>query len=1095
MSDTESWNGFESDPDNIETATELSIAKRHTHDQTDDQVQSILDVTATYKSSFFHMQLDRLIKDVSYSLDHSDFHISDIKNALESSSAIGPFSAKQAITYFHDHRISIPWSKHKPDDSENYSFQFLPPKLSVVGSYATSTLVNSSRHLIVIDIDAIMPSQLFSKKDVLDYRYYQKRAFYVASLALTLKQQNYSPMYDYLHGNLLQPILVVQLAIPTGPPITLRFLPAFSPETLHLKRIALDKPGIRIDLSGAEVSEPTPFYNASVLMDSARETHSAFLIKSIKSSSEFKDAMILGKVWLKQRLLDSGIAAGGFGSFEWAMIMAALIKNSHTSVSKTLMPGFSSYQLFKATLTFISTSDLSKTPLRFSSSDSTEFANTDLSEIEGPHLYDTSTGVDILYKMSEWSYSYLKYQAEISLSLLNDSRNDHFNALFVKRYYPSFVADLPFEIPQLSPISDPRYNSQALVQSMQYYRFVVRRIYRVITRGLTDRCRSVLILPSTTTSPWSVSRSSGFDENIPADFFVGIVLSSGNNEAPLFKGPLMEEEAAARSFRGFWGEKAELRRFADSTICEAVYWPISHGKSVLIEVLSYLFQRHFEIPLRGDGSLVFRLDNINYYLPEKPTSHHIVLSNFKSIWETFEKMARTLRDLDELPLSIRSILPSNSTSSFTCLKPVEPFGTLAETPVAEGYIVFESSSRWPDELVAIQKTKTAFLITIANLLTKENPSIKACLGLENQNQPAFNNSYLDIYTPEGFILRYRVYYDLEHMFHLRLVNLSGSATERHSAEKSLAEYQKIDNLISHTREAKALSYRFSSFCQTVRLFKYWLSSHFLSSQIPEPVIELLVMNIYLNPTDGHVPGRPSSGFLALLNFLARWNWHSDPVIVQSVNDEDPTPNTYWKNYSENRMKRNSAADSTSWFVVSSSHKPSTAVFTQNGPSRVIANRINSLAKAAVSMIESENDPNVEVLFHSSPSKFNIRVDLNPWNYSKKKKSEYKNLAAVKAYDLSVDANCQPHLQLFKELKFVYKESLIWFHNELKSDQFYALWNPAYLNIMNFKVLRAANTAPIDAKVLSSVTLNKEAIAEEVKRLGADIVNAVTIQNN
>lgn len=63
-----------------------------------------------------------------------------------------------------------------------------------------------------LDVAIAMPKDLFESKDYLNYRYFYKRAFYLASLAAGIQTEKDLPIkmtYEYLHGDVLRPILVI----------------------------------------------------------------------------------------------------------------------------------------------------------------------------------------------------------------------------------------------------------------------------------------------------------------------------------------------------------------------------------------------------------------------------------------------------------------------------------------------------------------------------------------------------------------------------------------------------------------------------------------------------------------------------------------------------------------------------------------------------------------------------------------------------------------------------------------------------------------------------------------------------------------------
>ena len=79
--------------------------------------------------------------------------------------------------------------------------------------------------------------------------------------------------------------------------------------------------------------------------------------------------------------------------------MSYLMKAGGAKGANVLAAGFSNYQLFKATLQFISSRDLRKDPLIFNAQ-SNSLPPTDL-----PILMDAEHGVNLLFKMTPWSYN------------------------------------------------------------------------------------------------------------------------------------------------------------------------------------------------------------------------------------------------------------------------------------------------------------------------------------------------------------------------------------------------------------------------------------------------------------------------------------------------------------------------------------------------------------------------------------------------------------------------------------------------------------------------------------------------------------------
>lgn len=111
------------------------------------------------------------------------------------------------------HKITIPFPDPKPGSHVAYKLAYSKPSnVNVVGSYASKTMVKSES-VLSVDMVVVMPASIFQEKDYLNYRYFYKRAYYLACIAAGLHdtaQDQISLCFEYLHGNTLRPILVAK---------------------------------------------------------------------------------------------------------------------------------------------------------------------------------------------------------------------------------------------------------------------------------------------------------------------------------------------------------------------------------------------------------------------------------------------------------------------------------------------------------------------------------------------------------------------------------------------------------------------------------------------------------------------------------------------------------------------------------------------------------------------------------------------------------------------------------------------------------------------------------------------------------------------
>ena len=142
-------------------------------------------------------------------------------------------------------------------------------------------------------------------------------------------------------------------------------------------------------------------YNATIRAESATLAYHSILYASGERSEGFRNGCVLSTVWLRQRGFETGVLKGGFGAFEVACVLALLLQGGGPKGRPLLLPGYSSYQLFKALLQFLATRDLVKQSLIIG--EAADYSDKDFN-LNTPVIFDAARGLNILWKMSTWSY-------------------------------------------------------------------------------------------------------------------------------------------------------------------------------------------------------------------------------------------------------------------------------------------------------------------------------------------------------------------------------------------------------------------------------------------------------------------------------------------------------------------------------------------------------------------------------------------------------------------------------------------------------------------------------------------------------------------
>ncbi|XBW34516.1 hypothetical protein QEN19_000063 [Hanseniaspora menglaensis] len=927
--------------DEEEDEDEGSDEKLNTKNVTAKDMQVAKETAELFKSNIFKLQIDELLANVILPEKHilkMEKFLHKLYDLLQDVPEWGSEKTLAEVEdFFHDKTTAIPFCDPKPlAHNTNYKFGFLKPNaVSLVGSFALKSAIfqpNGSS----IDVAVEIPESLIEKKDFLNYRIIHKRSVYLAFLShhlnILLEENKLSRFikldYTYKNNDTLQPVLNIS-AIKEDSDMkkdklssqfnfyktkfSINILITYPENVFDNKKLLPHKNSIRISKSSEQEDEsvvPTSIYNFSVLSNCYQNHYLKYLHRTKKTTESFKDAMILARIWLSQRGFNSDIGVG-FGTFEFSILMAALLNGGGATGNKILLHGFSSYQLFKTTVKYISTMDLSeKGYLHFNSdtgsetngTTSTKYA-TDVGENGGfnnPTLLDKFTKVNIFGKMTLQSYKMLKLYSQHTLVSLNDQVKDQFEGIFlnnlVKNQLLKFDLIVDLDLSNSLNILQEKFDSKEKITSLNFENFLIKYVGDIVSKSMGERVKSFEV--ELISNAVDVGKNFSITKRRFSKKFSGckikFVLDLNESEKLVTKGPAKDEineenKTKIFDFKKFWGSKASLRRFKDGSIVYSCVWSNSSSHSVILTILKYILQQHLgeTCKISNFKELTALQDLIK--LPNVPgaKAQNITnLSNYFNLKKSFDELYKIIFQMTDLPLSVRNVQPIGTGFRYTSMLQPVPFGYSNPDFLQDVIIEFESSSKWPDEIASLEKAKAAFMLKIHDNIVENHSEYKVTFSRDENIPLNLEVITMNVYTPEGYGFRFRVLTERDEVLYLRAINNCRNDLKKELENTFLKFIQLYKNSVTHTRTIEMLSHSYPMYSPSCRLFKQWLDSHLLFSHLPEELIELIAMQPFVEQSSYFQPGSVQNGFLKILKFLSKWNWLEEPLILDLIKPED-----------------------------------------------------------------------------------------------------------------------------------------------------------------------------------------------------------------
>ena len=1020
--------------------------------------------------------------------------------------------------------VQTPFPSPRPNPAGKNTFSYAKPtEVNVVGSYAIGSALESEG-ILAVDLAVTMPASIFQNKDFLNYRYFHKRAYYLSCLADGIAQEAGASLdleYVCLHDNHLQPIILVRSKNAQSHDFDIskaqiKVILTVEDGLFPATRLMPDKICIRSPISGEQTEQKpgiaTPFYNSTLRSECCTSKY-VQMLHSISAKAEgYADSCLLGNVWLQQRGFGSGCAAGGFGPFEWACVTALLIQGIGSPGKPSFGFRLSGLQLFRGTLQFLSKEDSMNPP----------GSNSNLASLPQLHhepiFLDKPRSMNILFKTKPWTYHRLRQEAQQTLKMLNDPQVDHFQNCFISRVRaPNLHSDWQLEIPLPDAHMKTRETSDARTQADLFCSFV----FDLLRKGLSDRV-TLLNIQGISSQPWEIQHAEPLSK-LPGRMVVEIFTDPENSGRTIDRGPSAEDREVSAAFRALWGEKAELRRFNDGSIVESVVWQNSDaGQSILGQIIDHLLSMHLGSETAQQSRLHGRLHG--KFLPLFDSPENRSLAHFSPMMKAFDRLEKQIRALDGMPLQVRQFSAADSQLRYTSVD-VPKFDSLVPSMCAANVnIQFEGSHRWPNTLPAIQRTKIAFLAKIGELLEASSSEIKTRIMLEERQSDLANLAVLEIHYAMGAFYHLRIHHEHEqHLLEQELKMDQDSKSSRETAAAALAAYKRdFVQAPLHTSAVRTLINRTPLFSPTIRLMKRWRDSHLLSDHLSDELIELLTIRTFVQPYPWREPGSLQTGFLRTLHFISKWQWQSEPLIVdfkggEMRNEEIEAIKTRFQAW----RKIDPAMNRLAIFAASNVSTDGTT-WTDSNPSKVIAARFQSLAQAASALVRKQGlDVQYEPLFTTSLTDYDFVIHLNPKyaggpfgarDGATQNESKFKNLIHVgnKGDNDNDNDNSEERLRGFNptrsflnELRALYKEHVIFFSNKEVSSVIAGLWAPQtgprpWKVGVGYSIMPCKNGKHFGggggAMEVMEVEINKTATLNDIARLGGKLVSRIEVRD-
>ncbi|KAF1768118.1 hypothetical protein GCK72_008080 [Caenorhabditis remanei] len=577
-------------------------------------------------------------------------------------------------------------------------------------------------------------------------------------------------------------------------------------------------------------------------------------------------------------------------------------------------------------------------------------------------------------------------------------------------------------------------------------------------------------------------------------FLIGFRITS-QWKNPLTVGPSAQTNEA-KEFRELWKGSSELRKFADTRICECVVWAEKPSEKVPRAVLQFVLQKMFDLPAT---CLSWRSLTTTSTSAESDQQHE--KKSQEAVFKAFTDLSTVLRGLKGIPLMITnvhgvsgylrgtepaypSVFAATSSNKSTDNHALPENGKIPlYSPAVTVHIKLEYSGKWGNDVEAIRRLTSSLYVKIAEKLRTVHKLTAV---------PTIDQLFV---LKSGIVFKIVVVNDrIMTILEEEVQKLKDSGATRIESSiqgMRLAMWKKkfvAEPLLQMSLQSFSTSHKF--FGSTVQLFKKWLGSKLLSGHLNDHVIELLVVAA-ISKRGSVEPQSTWSSFSRLLTLLCTHPWSSRPLVVdfglKSWTEEERSK------LEEKFIKMRPILPP---MVVIHEEDQLGSKFTRENPQGIVLNRLVAVAKEALKLMEKQTTGEKSIdletsLLTENLAPYDAIINLEPAAVVRKKAlMERRPLPENSKFQHKIPVvELDPVDELVYQLNNSFQSVAMFFYNKYGGHHIGVMFKPQEEEVPA-KISRCALHKSISD---SALRLNRAEILENILILGQGIVGDVELK--